>query len=119
MAIANGSIRHRARCLLMMLCLAIPALSAAQSPGPSTDAPLTVSVSKLQETAGTLTLRQALAAAQQGAFRAVPGNTPRFGIGVPAAWIRMALVNPNPVVLQRRLSIDITWLDHVDIDLVQ
>lgn len=69
----------------------------------------------LKEQDGRLTLPAAIAAYQEGQFS--PGNSPvlNFGIGSKPAWIHFAVDNPTAAPLQKRLSIEIAWLDQVEV----
>ncbi|MBD3810645.1 MAG: GGDEF domain-containing protein [Betaproteobacteria bacterium] len=69
----------------------------------------------LKEQDGRLTLPAAIAAYQAGQFS--PGNSPvlNFGIGSKPAWIHFAVDNPTAAPLQKRLSIEIAWLDQVEV----
>lgn len=69
----------------------------------------------LKEQDGRLTLPAAIAAYQAGQFS--PGNSPvlNFGIGSKPAWIHFSVDNPTAAPLQKRLSIEIAWLDQVEV----
>jgi len=69
----------------------------------------------LKEQDGRLTLPAAIAAYQAGQFS--PGNSPvlNFGIGSKPAWIHFSVDNPTVAPLQKRLSIEIAWLDQVEV----
>jgi len=69
----------------------------------------------LKEQGGRLTLPAAIAAYQAGQFS--PGNSPvlNFGIGSKPAWIHFSVDNPTAAPLQKRLSIEIAWLDQVEV----
>lgn len=69
----------------------------------------------LKEQDGRLTLPAAIAAYQAGQFS--PGNSPvlNFGIGSKPAWIHFSVGNPTAAPLQKRLSIEIAWLDQVEV----
>ncbi|MDP3125930.1 MAG: diguanylate cyclase [Thiobacillus sp.] len=68
-----------------------------------------------QETDGRLTLAEAMAAYRAGKFE--PGDSPvlNFGIGAKPVWIRFAVNNPRATPVPKRLSIEIAWLDQVDL----
>lgn len=69
----------------------------------------------LKEQDGRLSLPAAIAAYQAGQFS--PGNSPvlNFGIGSKPAWIHFSVDNPTAAPLQKRLSIEIAWLDQVEV----
>lgn len=77
--------------------------------------PLGKQASYLQETTGSLTLDQALSAYRQGAFTVSHESVLTFGIGAKPAWIHLGVDNTGATTSIRRLSIGISWLDHVDI----
>ncbi len=69
----------------------------------------------LQEQDGRLVLADAMAAYQAGKF--APGKSPvlNFGIGAKPVWIHFAVDNPGAAPVQKRLSIEISWLDRVEV----
>jgi len=100
---------------VLVWLFALPAVSA---PLPmSRDDPSAIGqfASVLQEQDGRLELSDAIAAFQAGRFR--PGNNPvlNFGIGARPAWIRFAVDNPGAAPVERRLAIEIAWLDRVEV----
>jgi diguanylate cyclase (GGDEF)-like protein len=74
-----------------------------------------LSTSFLQEQDGRLVLADAMAAFQAGQF--APGKSPvlNFGIGAKPAWIHFAVDNPGAAPVRRRLSVEIAWLDRVEV----
>ncbi|WP_324779700.1 sensor domain-containing diguanylate cyclase [Thiobacillus sedimenti] len=69
----------------------------------------------LQERDGRLDLAAAVAAYRQGRF--APGARPvlDFGIGAKPVWIHFAVDNPTAAPVARRLSLETSWLDRVDV----
>lgn len=69
----------------------------------------------LQETQGPLTLPEAMAAYHAGTF--APGTTPvlNFGIGAKPVWIHFAVDNPTAAPVHKKLSIEIAWLDRIEV----
>jgi two-component system, sensor histidine kinase LadS len=118
-SVARETAWNHAWWLVLPLWLLCHALSAAPANGQPHEHPLNLSVSRMQERSGPMTLQQALSAVQRGAFRPVRGMTPAFGIGERPVWIHLALQNPSATSLERRLTIDVSWLDHVQIDLIR
>ncbi len=71
--------------------------------------------SYLVEHEGALDISGATAAFGRGVF--VRGDSPvlNFGIGSLPVWIRFEVDNRTEAVLQRRLSVETSWLDKVDV----
>jgi diguanylate cyclase (GGDEF)-like protein len=69
----------------------------------------------LQEQQGPLTAADAMAAYRVGKF--TPGHRPvlSFGIGAKSVWIHFAVDNPTALPVDRRLSVETAWLDHIDV----
>lgn len=69
----------------------------------------------LQEQHGRLKLPDAITAYQAGKF--LPGTSPvlNFGIGAKPVWIHFAVDNPSGVPVQKKLSIEIAWLDRIEV----
>ncbi len=89
-------------------CLAVPALAPPAGP-------LGRCASFYQETGPALDLRQAVAAYTAGRFRSGHNAVLTFGIGPRPVWIRLAVDNTGARAVERRLSVDTPWLDHVDV----
>lgn len=96
--------------LLGALASAAP-LSVAQDPVSA----IGLSTRTLQENQSRLSLAEATVALQAGQF--TPGTSPvlSFGIGAKPVWIQFALDNPAPAPVQKRLSIEIAWLDRIEL----
>jgi diguanylate cyclase (GGDEF)-like protein len=71
--------------------------------------------SYLKEADGRLTLDQAIAAYESGAFAAGRSHVLNFGIGSEPVWIHFRVANETAGPLPRRLSIETAWLDQVDV----
>ena len=71
--------------------------------------------SYLRETGARLTINEAVAAYGNGNFIAGDAPVLNFGIGSQPAWIRFAVENRSGKSLMRRLSIETSWLDKVDV----
>lgn len=71
------------------------------------------------ETGQPISLDTAREAFRQGQF--TPSSSPflTFGIGASPHWIRIALLNSSADDLLRVLSIETTWLDHIELYLLQ
>jgi diguanylate cyclase (GGDEF)-like protein len=69
----------------------------------------------LKETTGPLDLDQAIAAQRAGKFSPGRSAVLNFGIGSRPVWIHFAVVNPAASPLHRRLAIENSWLDRVQV----
>ncbi|TCS71283.1 diguanylate cyclase (GGDEF)-like protein [Sulfuritortus calidifontis] len=72
-------------------------------------------VDYLQETAGPLSLDQAMAAYRAGEFECDDSPVLNFGIGAKPVWVHLKLNNPTHAPVSRRLSIETAWLDRVEV----
>lgn len=77
--------------------------------------PLGLQVSYFKESESKLDLNEASAAYREGRF--LPGDSPvlNFGIGSQSVWIRFEVDNRTGMPKMRRLSIEPSWLDKVDV----
>ena len=100
---------------LLSLLLLCGGVSAAVTIQQMDGRPLGKQASYLAETNGPLTLAQALSAYGRGAFTASHEPVLTFGIGPKPTWIHLGIDNTGTTTSVRRLSIGISWLDHVDI----
>ncbi len=100
--------------MLALLCSA-PAAAAPLSTALDHASAIGQSAGFLQEQHGRLQLADAMAAYEAGKF--TPGKSPvlNFGIGVRPVWIHFAVDNPDAAPVQKRLSIEIAWLDRVEV----
>ncbi len=73
----------------------------------------------LQESAGPLSWRGALAAFERGDFQRSERDTPGFGIGSAPVWLTLAIDNPSGAAMARTLLLDTPWIDQVEVYLVQ
>lgn len=69
----------------------------------------------LQEGHEPLALSSALVASQSGKF--IPAKNPvlNFGIGAKPTWVHFAVDNDSGSALLRRLSVETSWLDHMEV----
>jgi hypothetical protein len=65
-----------------------------------------------------LELQQVQNALRQGRFSPGTQQIPSFGIGSPAIWLYLPLENTGSTHLQRRLALGTSWLDAVDVYLI-
>ncbi len=101
--------------LLLALLPVCGRLSAAVTLPQMDGRPLGTAASYLQETTAPMTLEQALSAYGRGAFSASREPVLAFGIGPKPAWIHLGVDNDGTTAQVRRLTIGISWLDHVDV----
>ncbi|GAB2837625.1 hypothetical protein GCM10027277_00540 [Pseudoduganella ginsengisoli] len=73
----------------------------------------------LQEKGPPLTLEAAQSRWRSGAFTAGSSAVFNTGIGARPLWVRLALRNPGDAAVPLRLAAGATWLDQLDIYLVQ
>ena len=69
----------------------------------------------LQENRERLTLPDAIAAYQAGKFAPAKSPVLSFGIGAKPVWIHFAVDNPTASPVEKRLSIEIAWLDRIEV----
>ena len=99
---------------LILVCSALaaaPPLSVAQEH----ETAIGLLTQHLEESAGRLELPDVIAAQRAGKF--APGESPvlNFGIGAKPVWIHFAVDNRAAAPVQKRLSIDNAWLDHIEV----
>jgi diguanylate cyclase (GGDEF)-like protein len=101
--------------VLLSLCWVTVALAdpvSAQSPSGSA---IGLHSSYLKETGASLTISEATEAYDSGKFLAGDNPVLNFGIGSRPVWIHFDVENRTGNSLLRRLSIETSWLDKVDI----
>ena len=104
--------------LLLPILLGRTATAAANPSIPAVlphDDPVGRYTSYLQEADDRLTLDEAIAAYDRGAFPAGRSPVLNFGIGSRPVWIHFRVANETTGPLPRRLSIETAWLDQVDV----
>ncbi|MBI2309251.1 MAG: GGDEF domain-containing protein [Rhodocyclales bacterium] len=72
----------------------------------------------LKESSTPLTLAKAAAERAAGRFTASDAPILAFGIGSAPVWIHLGIANPGPEAQLRRLLIENTWQDRIDIHFV-
>ncbi len=72
-------------------------------------------VDYVQETADEMELSAVVAAYRSGRFQSGDASVLNFGIGAQPVWIRFEVKNSTDERLLRRLSIEPSWLDRVDV----
>lgn len=86
------------------------------------DAPpkqLGASADYLKEGSKPLALNDAVALYRAGKFRRISAYIPDFGIGSAPAWLHLPVENRGATSAIRYLVAGMTWLDHVDVYVVQ
>ncbi len=68
-----------------------------------------------QEESGALTLNAAIEKFSAGAFSSSKSRALSFGIGASPVWLQFEVNNPQNINLLRRLSIETSWLDHIEV----
>lgn len=104
-------------CLLLAACTAVQAQ--ALRIDRLTGGPLGPQAVYLQEQDGPLTLEQAREALRQGRFKADGRTVASFGLGAKPVWVHLALQNPLDQALQFRLAVGMSWIDQLDVQLLQ
>lgn len=69
----------------------------------------------MHEQGERLTLAAAREAFAQGRFIPTEESSLSFGIGARPVWLRFELLNDTPLPESRRLSIETSWLDHLEL----
>lgn len=74
-----------------------------------------LSTGYLKEQGARLDLADAVAGYRAGKF--TPGGSPvlNFGIGSKPVWIHFAVDNPTGTTMDRRLSVETSWLDDIEV----
>ncbi|NVK54650.1 MAG: GGDEF domain-containing protein [Alteromonadaceae bacterium] len=76
-------------------------------------------IESLYEPGKTLSLEQAQVRFSRGQGKAESAQFLTFGIGSAPVWIRLSLYNPSEQVIERRLTAGVTWIEKLDVYLVQ
>lgn len=77
--------------------------------------PLGLHMASLVESAGPLTLDEARVRLAADEFTTGTAEVLRFGIGSAPVWLHLPVRNTETVPAERRLSIESSWLDRIDI----
>ena len=128
--------RHNGLQYLLMIAWVLLSLnSQADSPQPSTiedtgaetrrlninhlpSQPLGHYIDILQESDSTLTLSQVTSLYASGLFHAATNEVLSFGIGAPAVWLHLSVVNESSWIESRQLVFDLPWLDDIQVNVV-
>lgn len=62
-----------------------------------------------------LTIDQARLRFAEGYFRPSNSKVPKFGIGAPPVWLHLTIDNSETQVQRRRLQIENSWLDRIEV----
>jgi diguanylate cyclase (GGDEF)-like protein len=101
----------------MLCCGAAADAFSILSAGP--DQPLGQYAAFMKEDGKPLTLAQARAAQAAGKFSPGRSSILTFGIGPRPVWVHLAAANPSEEPLPRRLLVENSWLDQLDVYFVQ
>lgn len=77
--------------------------------------PLGLATTYWQEQGGALSLPQAESLYRSGKFAPSRAAVPDFGIGAKPVWLHLAVENPTTLPLTRRLVLENSWLDAIDV----
>lgn len=81
-----------------------------------TDQPLGLMLGVLSEQGETpYRLEEVRQLQATGHFVPATADVPKFGIDSPPQWLHLALNNPSPRSAARKLLIETSWLDHIEI----
>lgn len=80
--------------------------------------PLGLWMGVLSEKDNPLTFDEAYGQLQRGAFTRSDAEVPKFGIGARPVWLHLAVNNGGRRDSERRLQLEISWLDRIDVFLV-
>lgn len=117
---ATQRFTNRVLTLLALLCLMQPAIAIEVLDITAAPLhPLGKHLQLLRESGAPLGIDEARRLAIAGNFS--PGRTdvPSFGIGAPAVWLHLPLENRLPEPQPRHLVIGVSWIDRLDMWLVQ
>lgn len=79
------------------------------------NAPIGMHVSVLQEEAAPLSLQEARQALADGRFQAANHPMMNFGIGANPVWLAFRAQNPTSRPLDRRILVETSWIDQIDL----
>jgi diguanylate cyclase (GGDEF)-like protein len=102
-----------------MLCCGAAAADAFSILSAGPDQPLGRYAAFMKEDGKPLTLEQAGAAQAAGKFSPGRSTILTFGIGPRPVWVHLAAANPTEEPLPRRLLVENSWLDHLDVYFMQ
>lgn len=117
----TGTAQRRVILYAMAIVLAFFALcgsfACAAAPVPvetPPETPLGRYAAYFKEDGAALDIAQAIAAYRDGKFRSADAPMLNFGIGSRPVWIAFEVENRTRMAQLRRLSVETSWLDHVD-----
>ncbi len=100
---------------LFLLAWVTPAGAAPLSLTLTLERPLGLYTAYWQEQGPPLSLAQAETLYQNGQFSPTQATVPDFGIGAKPVWLHLAVQNPTALPLTRRLVLENSWLDAIDV----
>lgn len=83
------------------------------------DQPLGMHAAYMKEPAAPLTIEQVIERQAAGSFVQGESQILSFGIGAKPVWIHLAVINPVDDVEHRRLYVENSWLDQLDVYFVK
>ncbi len=107
-----------ARGLAFALCCLLLGLALANPPDKLDDLPVDPLghwLKILVEEGPPLSLDQARQAVAQEQFQSTGKGVPKFGIGARPIWLHLEVNNDGRLPVDRRLQLEISWLDQVDV----
>lgn len=103
------------RATLLWLFLIQPALAEAPLLGSLPADPLGRWMSFLVEKSEPLSLQDVRIINERNGFVSASSEVPKFGIGARPVWLHLPVNNAESLTARRRLQIDISWLDRIDV----
>ncbi len=111
--------KYRELSLLIVLLLTLASVTAAENQVHDLNSISKQAIGKMtyyfQEPDQSLTFQQALDAQKQNQFIQNHSDVLNFGIGAPPIWITVAIQNNSTQHVQRKILIDNSWLDDIQV----
>jgi len=101
--------------LLLLLSVSLPGISKPLDLADEIEGPIGEYAQVLTEDKAHLELGEAREAFAAGRFVSAESAYLSFGIGARPRWIRFAFANGKPEAVERRFSIENSWLDRMDV----
>lgn len=101
--------------LLAAFICSLPAHADSVDARETTAHPIGKSIRYLPETNGPMALDEVVSAYAAGRFQQSDSAVLNFGIGADPVWVGFDVVNAGTDAVLRRLSLQVAWLDHVDV----
>lgn len=118
--LGNLSLRtFRCSLLALLLALAAPVRAEVIDLSHAPAGSLGCHADYLIESGQPLDLADAMRKQAVGEFRPEMQTVPNFGIGSQPVWLHLAIDNPASAAVEKHVVFGVTWLDHVDVALIQ